>query len=259
VQGQNQTIGSLEAFRVLLGEKEETRLAVLTAVLDAHLLFGETGLTSEALRPLFEAWYASHGASLADTLTDLVRTGLLEAGTDSRYAVPEALRQTLAAELDSYIGFYPLQLPDGAVHFRELLDDFVRFCQSEWPGRLEMDQGTRVWGGRAFTCEGRRHFLLLRPSPLWLNAHAESYTLLLCKLPEDSIEPITEQLASQPGLRYRLALCDLDKAHKMNLTHSDLFVYLERYLRRVHGLRLVPPSTFTQGLVDRGLLSLDKG
>jgi hypothetical protein len=82
---------------------------------------------------------------------------------------------------------------------------------------------------------------------------------LLCRFPENLIEPVTEQLCSQPGLRYRLALCDLDQAQKMNLTRSDLFVYLERYLRRAHGLRLIPAPTFTQGLVDRGLLSLDKG
>ncbi len=261
MQGQHgaQAMGPLEAFRVLLREKEELRLGVLYAWLDAHLIFGEPGLASEALRPLFEAQYASRGDSLADTLTDLIRSGLLEAGPDSQYMIPETLRPTLAAELDSYINSYSLQLPESAVQFRELLDDFTGFCQSEWPGRLEMDPETAVWGGRAFMCEGRRHFLLLRPSPLWLNAHPESYTLLLCHLPAASIEPITEQLVSQPGLRYRLALCDLEQAHKMNLTRSDLFVYLERYLRRIHGLRLAPAPTFTDGLVDRGLLSLDKG
>lgn len=252
-------MGPLEAFQVLLGQEEETRLGVLYTLLDAHLLFKETGLGSEVLQPLFEAWHASRGDSLADTLTDLVQGELLEASTDSRYAVPKVLRQTLAAESDRHIGSYSLQLPDGAIHFRELLDDFVGFCRSEWPGRLEVDRGTAVWGGQAFICEGRRHFLLLRPCPLRLNAHTESYTLMLCRLPKSVIEPVTEQLVSQPGLRYRLALCDLDEAQKMNLTRSDLFVYLERYLRRAHGLRLMPSSTFTQGLVDRGLLNLDKG
>ena len=261
MQGQHgaQATGSLEALRVLVRDKEESRLGVLYALLDAHLIFGEPGLFSEALRPLFEARYASRGDSLVDTLTDLVRSGLLEASSQSLYTIPDALRQALAAELDRYINSYSLQLPKSAAHFRELLDDFFGFCQSEWPGRLEMDPGTVAWGGRAFICEGRRHWVLLRPSPLWLNAHTESYTLLLCHLPAASIEPITEQLVSQPGLRYRLALCDLEQAHKMNLTRSDLFVYLERYLRRIHDLRLAPAPNFTDGLVDRGLLSLDKG
>jgi hypothetical protein len=197
----------------LLREKEESRIGVLYALLDAHLIFGEPGLASEALRPLFEARYASRGDSLVDTLTDLVRSGLLDASPPSRYTIPDALRQALAAELDSYINSYSLQLTESAALFRELLDDFFGFCQSEWPGRLETDPGTAAWGGRAFICEGRRHLVLLRPAPLWLSAHAESYTLLLCRLPAGSIEPITEQLVSQPGLRYRLALCDLEQAH----------------------------------------------
>ena len=258
MQAQNPAGASLEALEAWLREESEPHLSVLSTLLDAHELFGETGLASEALRPLFEMWYAANEGSLVDTLADLVQSGWLEAGTDSRYAVPEGLRQTLTTELAGYTDSCSLQLPDGTVRFGELVEDFFRFCQSEWPGRLEVDQATRAWGGRAFTSQGWRHLLLLRPAPLWLDVHAEGYTLIFCKLPE-AIEPLTEQLVSRPALNRRLTLCDLEKAQKMNLTRSDLFVYFERYLRRAHGLRLLPAPAFTQGLVDRGWLSLDKG
>ena len=52
---------------------------------------------------------------------------------------------------------------------------------------------------------------------------------------------------------------DLENGYKINLTRSDVFVHFERYLRRVHGLRLVVHPDLTQGLIDGGVMKLEMG
>ena len=40
---------------------------------------------------------------------------------------------------------------------------------------------------------------------------------------------------------------------------SSAFVYFEWFLRDAYGVKLLPASKFTQGLVERGIISLGMG
>lgn len=255
---QNRAESPLEALRTWLKEGATPHLSILYTLLDAHLLFEETGLSIEALQSLFEVCWPE--TSLPDTLTEMLRPELLTASPGPSYMIPQELRPTLATELGENLAHYPFHLPNSVTEFEELLGNFAAYLQGELKGTLtQADTMREVWGGQAFRSSGRHHLLLLRPCPLRLHAHPEANILMLCQLPEADIETITQQFARKPALRHRLALYDLEKAHKINLTRSDVFVYFERYLRRVHGLRMVPAPALTQTLVDSGLLSLEKG
>jgi hypothetical protein len=40
---------------------------------------------------------------------------------------------------------------------------------------------------------------------------------------------------------------------------SSAFVYFEWFLRDAYGVKLMPVPAFTQGLIDRGIISLGMG
>jgi hypothetical protein len=40
---------------------------------------------------------------------------------------------------------------------------------------------------------------------------------------------------------------------------SSVFVYLEWFLRDTYGVKILPESAFTSGLVERGIISLGMG
>ncbi len=247
---------SFDALKGWLKARDWPHLGPLCALLDAHLLFREEGLSAEALRPLFQVWWRAK--SLAAILADLVGAGLLlEGSSGACYAVPCELRQSLAAELGRHLAGLPTSLPDGITDLRRLLYGFAGYCQRETTNLLV--PAAEVWGGMSFASGGGRHLLLLRPSPVRLHPHPEAYVLILCALPEASAESIAGQFASRPALRHRLALYDLEKGHKINLTRSELFVHFERYLRQGHGLRVTPSPAFTRCLMASGLLNLNKG
>jgi len=92
-----------------------------------------------------------------------------------------------------------------------------------------------------------------------LRTHPESFLLLLCQLPATDTETIMELFVESSALRQRVAMVDLEKGFKINLTRSEIFVHFERYLRRVHRLRLAVHPDLTQSLVDGGIMKLEKG
>lgn len=127
------------------------------------------------------------------------------------------------------------------------------------PPQLLPQIGKRCyWGGTAYTSSGRTHLLLFRPFPLYPRAHPELYMLMICHLPQGGLEPITDLFVASASLRQRVALYDLDKGQKMNLTRSDLFIHFERFLRWTYGLRIVLSPELTQGLISAGILVLEK-
>jgi hypothetical protein len=245
-----------EAFQAWLGEGNGTRTAVLSALLDVHLLFREECLSPEALLPLFEAWWP--GASLDEVWEEPHRYGLVQAVPEAILAVPEELRRPLAAALERHLWDRPLDLPGGTVSFRRLVSSFVGYCQTELRAAPEEDS-TDIWGGVAFQFSNRRQLLLVRPRPLMLRAHPEWHTLALCSLPEASRRAVAESFTHQPALRHRLALFDVEAGEKVNLTRGELPVYFERYLRHAYGLRMAPLPGLTESLRDGALLNLDKG
>jgi hypothetical protein len=61
------------------------------------------------------------------------------------------------------------------------------------------------------------------------------------------------------GLRSRIALLDLVRLEKIAAVRSSVFVYLEWFLRDVYGVKIMPETSFTTGLVERGIISLGMG
>jgi hypothetical protein len=78
-----------------------------------------------------------------------------------------------------------------------------------------------------------------------------------------ALTEITDELVASflddEALRSRVALFDLARLEKVNAVRSSVFVYFEWFLRDVYGVKVLPANAFTQGLVERGIISLGMG
>ena len=72
-------------------------------------------------------------------------------------------------------------------------------------------------------------------------------------------EEVVVRLLDDPALRERVAVYDLVRLEKANAVRSSLFVHFEWFLRDAYGVKVLPAPAFTQGLVDRGIISLGMG
>ncbi len=68
-----------------------------------------------------------------------------------------------------------------------------------------------------------------------------------------------ERFLDDEGLRSRVALLDLARLEKIGVVRSSVFVYFEWFLRDTYGVKILPESSFTSGLVGRGIISLGMG
>ena len=68
-----------------------------------------------------------------------------------------------------------------------------------------------------------------------------------------------ERFLEDEPLRSRVALLDLARLEKIAAVRSSVFVYLEWFLRDAYGVKILPESAFTSGLVGRGIISLGMG
>jgi hypothetical protein len=249
---------STDGLKAFFQPEHEPHLSVLLSALDAHFLFSEDALSVNAIAPFFKAWYPH--VLLSEVLNGLIQGGWLCPLSENCYAIPESLRLSLANNLREHLETTTLKLPDRKLTLGALIEGFLQYFRDEGMGQIEIvDSTSEVVGGRVLRFRERTHWLLLRPSFLKLNVPQEGYLLVFCAIAEGAIEAIADALVDKANLRNRLTLCDLERAQKVNLTHNDLFVYFERYMRHVHGVRLAPVPAFTQALIDRGLLTLEKG
>jgi hypothetical protein len=76
---------------------------------------------------------------------------------------------------------------------------------------------------------------------------------------EDVEGSLVSLFLDRPDLRSRLAVCDLGRLERLGTVRSSGFVYLEWFLRDTYGVKLLPAAAFTQGLIDRGIISLGMG
>jgi hypothetical protein len=83
-------------------------------------------------------------------------------------------------------------------------------------------------------------------------------TMLLGDLDEDE-ERLIGMFLDDAELRSRVAVCDLARLERIGTVRSSIFVYLEWFLRDEFGVKLLPSARFTQGLIDRGVISLGMG
>ena len=68
-----------------------------------------------------------------------------------------------------------------------------------------------------------------------------------------------ERFVDDDSLRSRVALLDLARLEKIAAVRSSVFVYFEWFLRDAYGVKVLTESTFTRGLVGRGIISLGMG
>jgi hypothetical protein len=86
-------------------------------------------------------------------------------------------------------------------------------------------------------------------------AEREAPLLALTELTEG----LVERFLDDEALRARVAVLDLARLEKVNAVRSSVFVYFEWFLRDVYGVKVLPANAFTQGLVERGIISLGMG
>ena len=132
----------------------------------------------------------------------------------------------------------------------EVLDGFAGYCKElddvelaeRTPERLRL-----VW-------KGREQSTVELGAELPMAAPGEP-VLLIAELSDE----LVRRMLDEEALRGRLAVYDLSRLEKINAVRSSVFVYFEWFLRDVYGVKLLPAPAFTQGLVQRGIISLGMG
>jgi hypothetical protein len=67
------------------------------------------------------------------------------------------------------------------------------------------------------------------------------------------------RLLDDERLRAHLGVYDLSRREKASAVRSSIFTYFEWFLLEAYGMKVVASSSFTAGLVERGILSLGMG
>jgi hypothetical protein len=70
---------------------------------------------------------------------------------------------------------------------------------------------------------------------------------------------VIARLLDDERLRAHLGLYDLQRREKASAVRSSIFTYFEWFLLEAYGTKVVASSSFTAGLVERGILSLGMG
>jgi hypothetical protein len=199
----------------------------------------------------------------------------LEALLDERTGVrPESLPGELVAELRAE----GLLDPGQRLAARTLLADAAGGRRIEWASQV-VTQG-EVLAGFADHCDRELEDVVVEsfePPALTVRWRRETSRLelrngflgveglvtgtptMLLGDTEDEGESLVSLFLDRPEVRSRLAVCDLGRLERLGTVRSSAFVYLEWFLRDTYGVKLLPSAAFTQGLIDRGIISLGMG
>ncbi|MGC8873193.1 MAG: hypothetical protein ACP5SI_01925 [Chloroflexia bacterium] len=246
----------------LLGNAEAQglpeRSLLLSPWLDAHLLFGWEYLSSDTIEPFFRSTYSE--APLAEVVAALASEGLLEERGGGRWAVPPGRRSELADLLGRTLLEAPLAVAGWEIPAGELLAAFRTFLGELYgPDIAKPLPEAGVWGGASFRTGRRVHHLLVRPYAVPFEPPGDAFLCTLCALPAPAVSVLSERIVSLPALRRSTAFADTSRGWKVNLTRSEVFVHLERFLWRSYRLRLIPAPALTEALLAAGILVLEKG
>jgi hypothetical protein len=207
--------------------RSRPQLAVLEALLDERV-----GMLPDALPGELVAGLRADGL-LDPANRDEARTLLDDAATGRR--IEWAARTVTQGEL----------LAAFADHCDRELEDVV--VESFEPTVLVVR-----WRRETSRLELRNGFLgverIVTDTPTMLLGDTEDEQLVLVSL-----------FLDRPDVRSRLAICDLGRLERLGTVRSSAFVYLEWFLRDTYGVKLLPAAAFTQGLIDRGIISLGMG
>lgn len=135
----------------------------------------------------------------------------------------------------------------------EILDAFAAYCRDELDDVDVLDSGpSRL----ALAWRHERSTIELRLGYAFCERLAEERPVLL-------LGPIgpkaVERFLEDEALRSRVAVLDLARLEKIAAVRSSVFVYFEWFLRDAYGVKILPESAFTGGLVGRGIISLGMG
>jgi hypothetical protein len=135
----------------------------------------------------------------------------------------------------------------------EILDAFAAYCRDELD---DVEVLERTPSRLALGWRRERSVIELRLGYAFCERLAQDGPVLLL----GPIGPKTvERFLEDEGLRARVALLDLARLEKIVAVRSSVFVYLEWFLRDAYGVKILPESAFTTGLVERGIISLGMG
>jgi hypothetical protein len=140
--------------------------------------------------------------------------------------------------------------------YGEVLDAFAAHCDAELDDVEVVERTDEVlvarWRRETSRLELRAGFVGIRALA------SNEPTMLLGEVADDE-DRLVEAFLDDAELRARLAVCDLDRLERLGAVRSSVFVYLEWFLRNVYGVKLLPSPRFTQGLIERGVISLGMG
>lgn len=204
-----------------------TQAAALEAVVD-----GRVGVDPGELDP--------------ETRAALGETGLLDPARRD-----EAATAVAAAAADRPFTWGTARLTHG-----ELLSSFAAHCADELDD-VEVEESTPTvlvarWRRETSRVELRAGITGVR------RLASETPTLLVVDV-GDSAAAVVEAFLDDGELRSHVLVFDPDRLEKVGAVRSSVFVYFEWFLRDVYRVKVLPAPAFTQGLIDRGIISLGMG
>jgi hypothetical protein len=194
----------------------------------------------------------------------------LEALSDERLsplpegAVPPALAAELAGvdpeqadlALEAYTAGRAIEWASRTITQGEILGAFVLHCQDVLDDVDVVESTPTVllarWRRETSRIELRAGVVAVE------RLASDTPTLVLADV-EGRIDELVKTFVADPELRSRLAVYDLARLEKLGAVRSSVFVYFEWFLRDAYGVKLLPSASFTQGLIDQGVISLGMG
>jgi hypothetical protein len=128
---------------------------------------------------------------------------------------------------------------------------FHRHCADELPD-VEVLEASPT----ALTVQWRREIVDVQLRPT-LESQPVPERPLLAIAPLESA--VVTRLLDDERLRAQLGVYDLARREKASAVRSSIFTYFEWFLLEAYGMKVVASSSFTAGLVERGILSLGMG
>ena len=186
------------------------------------------------------------GAVSAALVDELEAAGLLDSAR--RGDVLRALEEGASGRA---IEWAPLSTTQG-----EVLEAFTAHCRDELHDvEVIAAEGSRLavrWRREESRFELRNGFL-------GVDRLASATPTMLLGDSERDLDGLVTVFLDRPELRSKLAVCDLGRLERLGTVRSSAFVYFEWFLRDAYGVKLLPVPAFTQGLIDRGVISLGMG
>ena len=160
------------------------------------------------------------------------------------------------AALEAFVTGRPIEWATRTTTQGQILAAFTLHCLDELE-ELEVVEATPArlvlrWRNEVSRLELRAGFLGLE------RLASATPTMLLGDL-EPALDELVPRFVADAELRSRLAVYDLARLEKIGAVRSSAFVHFEWFLRDEYGVKLLPAAPFTQGLIDRGIISLGMG